>query len=81
MAQRFIMRIELSPAAKKQLTTLSDRHGMTQVSMMSRLVEFFAAQDEMIQGAMMRHFPSDIEGDVARLILEKMASKKGARHQ
>jgi len=44
--------------------------------MMSRLVEWFASQNEHIQGAVMRHYPSDIESDVAKLILKRMAGEK-----
>lgn len=77
MAQRHIMRIELSGPAKKKLSTLSDRYGMTQVSMMSRLVEWFAKQNEVIQSATLMNYPSDIAPDVAKLILEKMSGKDG----
>jgi hypothetical protein len=74
MARRFIMRIELTGPAKQKLSTLSDKHGMTQVAMMSRLVEWFASQNELIQSAMIGRYPSEIEGDIAKLILKKMAS-------
>jgi hypothetical protein len=67
------MRIELTGPAKTKLASLSDRHGMTQVAMMSRLVEWFASQDEKIQGAVMGHYPGEIEADVAKLILKRMA--------
>ena len=50
MPKRFIMRIELTGPAKNKLATLSDKHGMTQVAMMSRLVEWYAGQNELIQG-------------------------------
>ena len=66
------MRIELTGPAKNKLATLSDKHGMTQVAMMSRLVEWYAGQNELIQGAVMGHYPSEIASDVARLILKKM---------
>jgi hypothetical protein len=72
MARRFIMRIELTGPAKNKLATLSDKQGMTQVSMMSRLVEWYATQNELLQGAVMGHYPSEIEADVAKLILKKM---------
>jgi hypothetical protein len=74
MMKRFIMRIELRGPAKKKLAVLSDRHGMTQVAMMSRLVEWYSAQNEVVQGSLMGHFPKEIEADVARLVLEKIAN-------
>lgn len=76
MARRFIMRIELTGQAKTKLSNLSDRHGMTQVAMMSRVVEWFATQSEMIQSAVLGRFPEEIEADVARLVLKRMAEDK-----
>ena len=70
------MRIELSAGAKPKLATLSDRHGMTQVLMMSRLVEWFADQNELVQSAIVGRYPSEIEADVAKLILKRMAGEK-----
>ena len=49
MAHRNIMRIELPGPAKQKFATLSDRHGMTQVAMLSRLVEWFAKQGPDVQ--------------------------------
>ena len=68
------MRIELSPVSKKKLSTLSDHHGMTQVAMMSRLVEWFAAQPEEIQAAVVGRYPEKIAPDIARMLLKRMAS-------
>lgn len=73
MAQRYIMRIELTLISKKKLATLSDRHGMTQVAMMSRLVEWFASQSEEIQAAVVGRYPEKIAPDIARILLKKMA--------
>lgn len=74
MASRIIVRIELTPNAKDRLNELSDRAGMTQVAMLSRLVEWFANQSEMIQAAVMGHYPIDIQADIAKLILKKLAA-------
>src|SRR5207253_951139 len=38
MAPRIIMRIELTPKAKEHLDQISDRQGMTQVAMLSRVI-------------------------------------------
>lgn len=66
------MRVELTGAAKGKLATLSDRHGMTQVAMMSRLVEFFASRNELLQSAMIGRYPAEIEADIAKLILKRL---------
>ena len=75
MPKRSIMRIELTGAAKSKLSSLSDRHGMTQLAMMSRLVEFFASQQNLLQSAMIGRYPEEIEADIANLILKKMDPK------
>ena len=75
MARRVIMRIELTPSAKDLLTDLCHRNGMTQVSVMSRITEWFANQSELIQAAVLRQYPKEIEGDIVKLILKKMAEK------
>jgi hypothetical protein len=74
MARRFIIRIELTQSAKGKLNEISDHNGMTQVSVMSRMVEWFAAQPEIIQAAVLGRYPREIEEDVAKLILRRMAS-------
>jgi hypothetical protein len=70
---RNIMRIELTAKAKKKVHALSDKHGMTQVVMMSRLVEWAAQQSETVQAAALGLYPESICPDVAKLILEKIA--------
>jgi hypothetical protein len=75
MSRRFIMRIELSASAKQKIAMLSERHGMTQVTMMSRMVEWFAEQDQTIQAVVLGCYPGEIESDVAKLILKRMAAK------
>jgi len=70
--RRVIMRIELTPSAKALLTDLCDRTGMTQVAVMSRITEWFSNQNALIQGAILGHYPTPIESDVAKLILKKM---------
>ena len=74
MAARIIVRIELTPKAKDRLNDMSDRSGMTQVAMLSRLVEWFANQEPVIQSAVMGHFPPAAEVDIAKLLLKRIAS-------
>ena len=79
MARRFIMRIELTAAAKKTLTLLSERNGMTQVSVISHIVQWFAEQPEPVQAAILGRYPAELEMDIARLILSRMAGEPEAR--
>lgn len=76
MAKRIIMRIELTPAAKESLQEFADRAGMTQFAITSRLVEWFSNQPETIQSAVLRRYPAEIEVDVAKLVLKRMAEGK-----
>ena len=72
---RIIVRIELTPEAKNHINDMCDRFGMTQVAMLSRLVEWFAGQSEMIQHAVLGHYPLDIQNEIAKLILKRMQEK------
>lgn len=74
--RRVIMRIELFPQAKDRLQDLTDRLGMTQVAATSRLVEWFAAQNDVVQAAVLGLYPEAIKADVANIILKQMASQK-----
>jgi hypothetical protein len=76
MASRIIVRIELTPNAKTHLNELSDKAGMTQVAMLSRLVEWFATQADMVQAAVLGQYPAEIQAEIARLILKRMSAKK-----
>ncbi len=76
MAKRIIMRIELTSAAKESLQDFADRAGMTQFAITSRLVEWFSTQPETIQSAVLRRYPAEIEVDVAKLLLKRMAEGK-----
>jgi len=77
MASRIIVRIELTPEAKHQLGAMCRKAGMTQVALLSRLVGWFARQPEMIQAAVLGHYPPEVEHEIARLILKHMAGSKG----
>lgn len=75
MSSRIIVRIELTPKARDRLDDARHRAGMTQLSMLSRLVEWFADQPQVVQSAIMGHLPIDIEDDVAKLVLKHLADK------
>jgi hypothetical protein len=75
MPPRIIVRIELTPTAKTKLNDLSDRTGMTQVSLLSRLVEWFANESELVQAAVLGHYPREISADIAKLIMKRMSNK------
>jgi hypothetical protein len=74
--RRVIMRIELYPHAKTGLTHMCDRLGMTQVAATSRVIEWFTAQTDVVQAAILGLYPKDIRAEVAEMILKKMASER-----
>jgi hypothetical protein len=46
--------------------------GMTQVAVLSRVVQWFAWQPETIQAAILGRYPSELQPDVITLPLERM---------
>ncbi|HWB54662.1 MAG TPA: hypothetical protein VG722_10735 [Tepidisphaeraceae bacterium] len=76
MPNKLIVRLELTNAAKDQLAAISKRTGMTQVSVSSRLFEWFAKQSEMLHGAVLGQYPKEMQADVAELILKRINGSK-----
>ncbi len=75
MAARIVVRLELTKDAKSRLGEISKRTGMTQVSVSSRLFEWFSKQSELIQAAVLGQYPTEIQADVADLILKRMGDR------
>jgi hypothetical protein len=76
MASRIIVRIELTAPAKNSLEKLTDKHGMTQVAMLSRLVEWLANQTPAVQASVLAQFSAETQAETAKLIVKQMASGK-----
>ena len=79
MASRIVVRLELTKEAKNRLAEISRRTGMTQVSVSSRLFEWFSKQTELLQAAVLGQYPKEIESEVAEMILKRVASDKSKR--
>jgi hypothetical protein len=73
---RIIVRVELTPSAKDAVNQMCDHAGMTQVAMLSRAIEWIAAQDEMVKSAILGQYPKAIEADIAKIILKRMSGKR-----
>ena len=73
MKPRIVLRVEITAQAKQRLSDLTQRNGMTQVAVTSRLIEWFANQPDTIQAAILGRYPKEIEPEIARLILNRMA--------
>jgi hypothetical protein len=71
-AKRVVMRVELTGPAKQKLDEVTDLTGMTQIQVMSRMIEWFTGQSELIQANVLGRYPVEIQDEVARLILRRM---------
>ena len=76
MASRIIVRIELTPPAKKALEGLTEKAGMTQVAMLSRLVEWLATQSSTVQTAVLGQYSEETQAETAKLIVKQMGAGK-----
>jgi hypothetical protein len=74
--RRVIMRIELFPSAKTRLEASCEQRGMTQVATTSRVIEWFCAQNDIVQAIVLGLYPEDVRGQVGEMILKKMAAEK-----
>lgn len=79
MKKRAVFRIQLSSEAKDRLLDMSERLGITQIAVTSKLTEWFALQPEGVQAAILGLYPDAIKQDVAKLLLQRMAAGKVAK--
>lgn len=76
MKKRAVFRIQLTNEAKKRLLEISDKLGITQIAVTSKLTEWFALQPDVVQAAILGLYPDAIKQDVAQIIIKAMASGK-----
>jgi len=48
---------------------------MTQIAATSRIIEWFTAQNDVVQAAILGLYPQDIRAEVVEIILKHMASE------
>jgi hypothetical protein len=77
-AKRSIMRIQLDTAAKDRLETICKRRGMTQIALMSRLVNWFSYQDDFMQTAVLATLSDESMAALAKSLLKKIISSEKA---
>jgi hypothetical protein len=71
---RAIMRIQLDTSAKTELDKFCIDRGMTQIAVMSRLVDWFVQQDQVIQTAVMASLSDGAMSALARQMLKRLSS-------
>jgi hypothetical protein len=69
---RIILRIEITAEAKDNLQQTTRQSGMTQVALLSRLVEWFAEQPHTLRSAVLDLYPPEIREDVLKIILKRL---------
>jgi hypothetical protein len=75
MAKRCIMRVEVSPGVPESLDQATARFGSTHVSVVSRLMEWFVEQPDLVQAAILRLYPLNIKKELPRMVIEEMRVK------
>lgn len=76
MQTRNVVRIDLTASAKRKIDQLTADFGMTQVSMLSRLIERFAELPKSVQAALLGLLPKELEPDLADLVLRHLRDRK-----
>ena len=72
MGSRIIVRIEVTKELWAEIGRLTEKFGMTQLSMHSRMVEWLSRQPDEIRAAVLGRVVAKNESSVARLILRNM---------
>jgi hypothetical protein len=67
MDKRAMIRVQLDSVAKKRLESLCQSRGMTQITVMSRLVNWFTDQDVAAQNAVLGGLSAAAARELARL--------------
>ncbi len=65
-------RIQLTPAAKAQLVKISKHTAITQLSLCSKLVEWFALQPKLLQNEVLGLYPQTLKKDISQLIRKRL---------
>jgi len=69
------MRIEVFPGVPDALADVTDRVGSTQVSVVSRLLEWFVNQPDVTQAAILGLYPGDIQKELPKMIIERLRAE------
>ncbi len=67
-----ISRVELAGGCDKILKKLADQLGMTQLTLLSRLLQWFINEPATIQAIVLGAYAPEISAEVAELLLKKM---------
>ena len=71
---RSVIRIQVDSSGQAELKRICAKRGMTQVAVVSRLVNWFIRQDDVIQTAVMSQLSEPAMSQLARQTLKRIAS-------
>lgn len=77
MAKRSIMSIQIDAEAKQNLVSVCARRGMSQIGVMSRLVNWFVGQEALIQNWVLSGESPEALNPMAQKLLKEIRAKKG----
>jgi hypothetical protein len=69
---RPVIRLQVDLPAKQALDALCELRGMTQISVMSRLVNWFVGQDEVVQATILGLLSESAIASLPRTILQRI---------
>ena len=72
------MRVELTPKALGQIDHVCHRQGMTQLSVLSRLVNWVASQPDEVQAAVLGQYSWASDAQITKFILRHLSGEKDA---
>jgi predicted transcriptional regulator len=78
-AKRSIMRLQLDTQAKIKLDKLCEKRGMTQIAVMTRVVNWFVNQDETIQALVLGALSEAALGPLAKMLLQKIVKDEESK--
>lgn len=67
--------VALTAEAKAMIEQMCERTGMTQLATLSRLVEWFSKQNDLVRAAVLGHLPEGIAPDLSKVIMKRMAEQ------
>ena len=70
------LRVRLAPGLKQRFDGVVDSSGMSQVSAVNRIVEWFCSQDEVTRAVVLGSIPESVRPDIARMLLERMVKDR-----
>jgi len=80
MAERQVIRIAITTAAKASVEKACAELGMSQQELTSRVFEWFAEQDRSVQLAALKLLPEELEAAAADIYMEQVKARR-AEHR